>query len=195
MIKIPRQVLQFSGLFLLLMLFSCGEEEATPKPRGYFRIQLPDHQYTLFDPPGCPFRFEIPSKAVAIADTMRKDENCWWFILLPEINGQIYLTYKPITNDLPRYLEDTHTLVYKHTSRASSINEQVMSIDRNVGGVFYTLGGDAASSTQFFLTDSLHHFVRGALYFNAVPNTDSLAPLVQYAREDVLHLMQSFRWK
>lgn len=184
-----------AAIVILTIVSSCGEEEATPKPRGYFRIKLPQHRYSLFNPPGCPFQFEMPANAVAIPDTLRKEENCWWYLVWPEINAQIYLTYKPVQGDLPRYLDDTHTLVYKHTARASSINEQVIAFTPGVGGVLYMLGGDAASSTQFFLTDSSRHFVRGAVYFNAVPNADSLAPVVQYAREEVLHLMETFRWK
>lgn len=95
-------------------------------------------------------------------------------------NVQVYLTYKPLNGDVARYLEDTHTLVYKHTARASSIDEQVIQFNPGVSGVIYSLGGEAASATQFFVTDSVHHFLRGAVYFNVAPNADSLAPVQDY---------------
>ncbi len=183
-------------LFIIcLLLLSCNEEAVTPKPRGYYRITLPERKYTLFTPGDCPFSFEIPGYAVPVPDTNRLSEPCWWYLVMPEINGQVYLTYKPLHGDINRFLEDTYTLVYKHTSRASSINEQVISFSTGVSGVLYSLGGQAASATQFYVTDSVNHFLRGAVYFNAAPNADSLAPVQDYVREDILHMLETLKWK
>lgn len=177
------------------VLFSCSEEEVHPKPRGFFRIELPARTYRLFNPEGCPYKFEIPDYAIPVKDTNSLSEPCWYYIIIPSLNAQLYLTYKPLHGDVDKYLEDTHTLVYKHTARASSIDEQVVQFKPGVSGVLYTLGGDAASATQFFVTDSARHFLRGAIYFNVAPNADSLAPVQNYLREDVLHLLKSFEWK
>ncbi|MBL7923242.1 MAG: gliding motility lipoprotein GldD [Bacteroidia bacterium] len=182
-------------LVLSLLSFSCGEEELSPRPRGYFRIELPERKFSLFDPVSCPFRFEIPDYAIPVPDTNQLSEPCWWYLVMPKLNAQLYLTYKPLNGDVDRYLEDTHTLVYKHTARASSIDEQVISFKPGVSGVLYTLGGEAASATQFFVTDSVHHFLRGAVYFNSAPNADSLAPVQDYIREDLLRLLKSLEWK
>jgi gliding motility-associated lipoprotein GldD len=179
----------------MLSLFSCGEEVTTPKPRGYYRIELPERKYSLFDPAGCTYKFEIADYIIPVPDTNRLSEPCWWYLVMPKINGQIYLTYKPLHGDINKFLDDTHTLVYKHTSRASSIDEQVISFRPGVSGVLYTLGGQAASSTQFYVTDSVHHFLRGAVYFNAPPNADSLAPVQSYVREDILHMLKTLEWK
>lgn len=179
----------------VLLFVSCREETFAPKPRGYFRIGLPVHEYNSFDPADCPFRFDIPTYAVPVKDTNRFSEACWWYLVVPSLNAQIYLTYKPLNGDVDRYLEDTHTLVYKHTSRASSIDEQVISFRPGVGGVLYSLGGEAASATQFFVTDSVQHFLRGAVYFNSIPNADSLAPVQEHIREDMLHLLKTLQWK
>lgn len=179
----------------MLSLFSCGEEVTTPKPRGYYRIELPERKYSMFDPAGCTYKFEIADYIIPVPDTNRLSEPCWWYLVMPKINGQIYLTYKPLHGDINKFLDDTHTLVYKHTSRASSIDEQVISFRPGVSGVLYTLGGQAASSTQFYVTDSVHHFLRGAVYFNAPPNADSLAPVQSYVREDILHMLKTLEWK
>ena len=187
----------FVRLFFVLsfLLTSCGEDTYAPKPRGYFRIGLPEHRYVMFDPADCPFRFKIPEGALAIRDSGVMAEPCWYYIVVPSLNAQIYLTYKPVKNDFARYLQDTHELVYKHTTRASSIDEQILSFRPGVAGVLYELGGEAASATQFFVTDSTRHFLRGALYFNAAPNADSLAPVQEHMRQDILEMLKSLEWK
>ena len=178
-------------------LLSCNNDDSasTPKPRGYYRIEFPAHSYKKFEPASCPFSFDIPSYAVAMPDTNGVAEPCWYYLIFPKFNGEIYLTYKSLHGDLERYTEYTRTLVYKHTARASSINEKVLDFGNGVSGIFYDIGGDAASPTQFFITDSTKHFLRGSLYFNAPPNADSIAPVVKYIKEDLLHLLETVKWK
>ncbi len=132
---------------------------------------------------------------IPVPDTNGLAEPCWWYMVMPRLNGQVYLTYKSLNGDVARFMEDTHTLVYKHTSRASSIDEQLISFRPGVSGVLYLLGGQAASATQFYVTDSVHHFIRGAVYFNTVPNADSLAPVQEYIREDILRMLKTLEWK
>ncbi len=180
------------------MLFSsCNNEdsEGTPKPRGYYRIDFPKHTYKKFEPATCPFSFEIPDYAIAAADTNGTSEPCWYYLIFPRFNGEIYITYKSLKRDLRNFTEDTRALVYKHTAKASSINEKVLNFGNGVSGIFYDIGGDAASPTQFFVTDSDKHFLRGSLYFNAPPNSDSIAPVVKYIKEDLLHLLKTVKWK
>lgn len=182
-------------VFFFLSVLSCKDETFAPKPRGYFRIGLPEHRYVPFDPADCPFRFNIPAGAIAVRDSGAGTGPCWYYIVVPELNAQLYLTYKSIRNDFNQFLQDTHELVYKHTSRASSIDEQVISFRPGVAGVVYQLGGEAASATQFFVTDSTRHFLRGALYFNAAPNADSLAPVQEFMRQDIMEMLKSLEWK
>lgn len=180
----------------LSMQLACGdnEEAGIPKPKGYYRITFPAHTYKPFKPDGCPYSFDLSTNAVAIPDTNSLSEPFWYYIVMPKLNAQIYLTYKTLNNDFGKYAEDTRTLVYKHTSRASSINESIIKVNDQVGGLMYEIGGDAASPLQFFVTDSTQHFLRGALYFNAAPNADSLAPCVKYAKEDIMKMIQTIKW-
>ena len=184
-------------LFILIcsILFSGCDEASIPRQRGFLRIELPEHTYKTFDPAGCPFSFEISGLAEAVPDTNRLSEKCWWYINYPQQNGKIYISYKPVNNDFNKFAEDSRTLVYKHTQRANSINENLISNNNNGYGILYDIGGDAASSLQFFMTDSNKHFLRGALYFNSSPNSDSLAPLIQYIHEDVEHMLATLKWK
>lgn len=182
------------AFFVLAMLCSC-QPDYVPKPRGYFRIELPEKNYSLFNPEGCPFSFEIPQYARMVPDSDRLSEPCWWYLDFPRFNGEIYLSYKPVGNNLAKLIEDAHTLVYKHTVKADEINEMKVATPDKVYGIIYNIGGNAASSSQFFLTDSTRHFVRGALYFNTMPNTDSISPVLNFIRQDIHHLISTFNWK
>lgn len=183
-------------VFLLIVLISCnGNDDANiPKPKGYYRITFPAHAYKEFKPANCPYSFDISTTAVAIPDTNGLSEPFWYYIVMPKLNGEIYITYKKLNGDFAKYAEDTRTLVYKHTSRASSINESVLKVNENVGGILYEIGGDAASPIQFFVTDSANHFLRGALYFNSAPNADSLAPAIKYAKNDIMKMITTLKW-
>ncbi len=126
----------------------------------------------------------------------RNAEPYWYNILFPSLNATIYLSYKPVHHNLQKFIEDSRTLVYKHTIKAEAINESLIRNDSSdVYGIFYDLKGNTASSLQFFVTDSTAHFLRGSLYFNAEPNKDSLAPVIRFIRQDVEHLINTLHWK
>ena len=182
--------------FIIISFILSGcDEPSVPHQHGYLRIELPAHSYQAFDPVSCPFRFEIAKLAEAVPDTNRLSETCWWYINYPSMNGKVYISYKSIHNDFNKFAEDARTLVYKHTQRANAINEDLISNDYHASGILYDIGGDAASSIQFFMTDSTKHFLRGALYFNSVPNSDSLAPYISYIKADVEHMLATLQWK
>ena len=182
-------------LVFLFIFFSTCNHDYTPKPRGFYRITLPDKKYTAYDPHDCPFSFEIPQYAKVLPDTNRLAEPCWMYITFPPFNAQIYLTYKTLHNDLNKYTEDAHTLVYKHTVKANGIDEKLFNTSANVHGILYEIGGNAASAVQFYATDSIRHFLRGSLYFNCVPHSDSLAPVIDFLQKDVEHIVNSLKWK
>ena len=189
-----KSILLISIIFCCILLNGC-DEPSIPHQRGYLRIELPAHTYKIFDPVNCPFNFEISGLADVIPDTNRLSEHCWWYINYPQQNAKIYISYKTINNDFNKFAEDARTLVYKHTQRANSINENLISNNNNGFGILYDIGGDAASSLQFYMTDSTKHFLRGALYFNSAPNSDSLAPYIKYIHEDVEHMLATLKWK
>jgi gliding motility-associated lipoprotein GldD len=192
-------IVRRKSLIVLLSLFaaffiSCDDAPA-PRKKGYLRIELPQPSYKLFDPPGCPFTFEISQLAVPVRDTNSLSEPCWWYINYPTLNGQIFLSYKPINNNYSQFAEDARTLVYKHTQRANSIDEEMIANNYHGSGILYSIGGDAASSVQFYISDSSRHFLRGALYFYSRPNSDSLAPVIQYIKQDINRMLATLQWK
>lgn len=195
------RLLRFSTFLLFisqsLLFTSCDSDEDTllPKPRGYFRIDLPEKKYQSYNS-DCPFAFEAPAYAFIHPDDAKNAEPCWLNIDFPRFKGRIHISYKQIENNLSTYLEDAHSLAAKHQLKASAISEMVVKHDSiKVYGLIYDIEGNAASSLQFYLTDSTRNFLRGALYFIAPPNSDSLAPVVEFIRKDVFRLIDTFHWK
>jgi gliding motility-associated lipoprotein GldD len=179
---------------VLIIAFASCKNDYVPKPRGYFRINLPEKKYVHYASPQCPFSFDIPEYANVLQDTNRLAEPCWFYITFPTLNGQLYFTYKSVKNNFQKLTEDNRNMVYKHTAKASAINETVIS-NNGVYGISYEIGGNAASNMQFYLTDSVNHFLRGSLYFYAPPQSDSLAPVINFVQEDVRVFINSFQWK
>lgn len=184
----------------LLFLFGCQDETFQPKPRAYYKINFPEKKYTLFQNPGYPYSFEYPVYANISKDTMffdQKTENPWWInIDFNTLGGKIYISYKTINaqNNLEKLLEDSYQMSHYHAKKADYINEPEFHTANNVNGLYYDVGGNAASAFQFFATDSTQHFLRGALYFDATPNADSLKPVNEFLIEDIFHLVNTLKW-
>jgi gliding motility-associated lipoprotein GldD len=187
----------FSLVFICLAgtaFFSC-DHNYVPKPRGYFRIDLPEKDYRLFDTT-YPYAFEYPVYTNIFPDTRSTSEPYWINIEYPQFKGTIYISYKTISDNLVEYLEDSRSFVIKHIPKAESIEDSLIyrPEDRVYGLMYDIKGTGAASPCQFFVTDSSTHFLRGALYFRTTPNNDSLAPVIGFIREDILHLLATFQW-
>ncbi len=180
---------------LMLSIYSC-RNDYTPKPRAYFRIDLPAKDYQQLDST-FPYKFEYPVYSVLNPDRLSPEEENWINIDYPEYRASIHLSYKEVDNNLSKYLEDSRTMVMKHMPKASSIKDQlIFRPEENIYGLKYKIEGlGAASPYQFFATDSAKHFIRGALYFNVKPNNDSLAPVIDFIREDIDHMIQTLEWK
>lgn len=188
-------------ILFIFIVTACGEENYMPKPRGYYQIYLPEKQYIAFDKGKYPYSFEYPIYGEIEKDTLffnEKTENPWWInVNIKELGGKIYISYKEInkTHSLAKLLEDSYQMSHYHTKRADYINEPEFHTPNNVHGIYYEVGGNAASALQFYATDSQKHFIRGALYFDTTPNVDSLKPVHTFLRKDIEHLIQTLKWK
>jgi gliding motility-associated lipoprotein GldD len=188
-----------TGLLVITMLFAAcsGNHDYSPKPRGYFRIVFPKKDYQAYDA-GCPFNFVYPKYAEVVPDTKPGAKPCWLNMNFPDFNGTLHLSYEHINSkkEFNELIEDAHKLSFKHTVKATGIDEGVIAYpDRKVYGIYYTIDGNAASSVQFYLTDSTRNYIRGALYFNAEPKLDSIQPVLTFVKKDVDVMIKSFRWK
>lgn len=178
--------MRYSLLFLLL--FSCNNDY-TPKPRAYFKLDLPKKEFLIFE--NDDFLFSLPSYAKVEIDKKTHFLN----VNFPEFSGKLHTTFVRLDNNLLDHIEQSRSLAYKHNNQADIISEQVY-IDQknNVYGMLYDYEGVTATSTQFYLTDSLENFFRGSLYFNTEIN-DSIIPINNFIKNDIRFLIESFRWK
>ncbi len=189
-----------SGSDLIFCVLPACNSPYTPRPRGYFRIDLPPHAYQTFAPADFPYSFDFPVYAKVIRDTSffgDRPENPYWInIEFPQFHARIYVSYKKVEGgNFPKLREDAYKMTYKNSYKASSIEDSLMATPLGVHGVFFTVGGNAATAKQFFVSDSVKHFLRGALYFDATPNEDSLAPVNAFLQQDMLHLISTLQWK
>lgn len=188
-------------LVIITALQGC-KEIIVPKPKGYFRIDLPSKNYVSYDMSlakenALPFSFEYPSYGKISYDFETMPEPGWFNIDFQAYKARIYLTYRNIDGNLADLIEQTYEMNIKnHIAKADAINEQIISNqERKIFGILYDLKGNTATSTQFYITDSINHYLRGSLYFSAEPNADSLSPVISFLREDIVHMIETLKWK
>jgi len=192
----------FSFFLFAFLLSSCNSDYTAGKKRGYFRIDFPEKEYRQFNEAGYPYSFEYPAYAHVVKDTSFFDdrpENPWWInIDIPHFAGRIYISYKEIgiKNKFDSLVADAFKMSYRqHTSKATAIEPEAIVTQNNIHGIYFNLSGNTATANQFFLTDSTKHFLRGALYFDATPNEDSLGIVNNFLKKDLEHLINTLQWK
>ncbi len=186
-------------LIIAYYLTSCigndDENTSAPKPRAFYKLNFPEKKYKLYDNT-CPFTFQTPVYSIVENDRNPTAHPCWLNIFYPLYKAQLYVSYSDLHNDLAKHLEDSRELAIKHQVKASGLDEQVLINDSaHVYGLLYDIAGNSASAIQFYVTDSTKHFLRGSLYFNCPPNIDSLKIVIDYLREDIMHMIKTFKWK
>jgi gliding motility-associated lipoprotein GldD len=187
--------------FFAFILVGCNSDYTVGKKRGYFKIDFPQKKYQKFDQAGYPYSFEYPVYSSIIKDTTffeTTPENPWWInIDFPQFAARVHMSYKVIgRNKFDSLVNDAFKLTYKqHTYKASAIEDSAMVTPNNIHGMYFTLSGNTATSNQFFLTDSSRHFLRGALYFAATPNEDSIGVVNDFLKQDLFHLINTLKWK
>lgn len=186
---------------MIFLLLSCNSDYTAGKKKGYFKIDFPEKKYQLFDQPGYPYTFEYPVYASVIRDTTFFEDKAgdWWInVDIPSLGGRIHISYKPINaeNIFDSLVRDGFKMAYKqHVDVSTGINDSLVQTPNGVEGIYFSLGGNTATANQFFLTDSVRHFLRGALYFNAAPNADSLGIVNDFLKQDLQHLINTLKWR
>lgn len=174
---------------ILFSIFSC-KKDVLPKPSSQLRLEYPLAEYAHFEN-ACPFTFDINSEAI-----IKEKSACDFTIDYPKMKATIYVTYKPVTNNINVLLRDAQKLTYEHVIKADDILEQpFINSNNKVYGMFYQVNGNAATNAQFYVTDSIRHFIDCSVYFYAKPNFDSVMPAASYVKNDMQQLMESLRWK
>ncbi|MFM7222629.1 MAG: hypothetical protein ACKO03_04280 [Bacteroidota bacterium] len=203
----------------ILLVCLCGfcscNSPFTPRPKGYFAIDLPTKEYRLFDSVGFPYTFEYPVYASVTPGSDSTTPHPFWINLdFTALKSRIYISYKAINgqsvykvktpsgyrdsivqNNFEQLREEAYKLTYKHSVRASGIVDSFFTNPNGISGVFFYVTGNAATSKQFFASDTTRHFLRAALYFDATPNEDSLSLTSEFIARDMRHLIATLRWK
>ncbi|NVO31416.1 gliding motility lipoprotein GldD [Hymenobacter lapidiphilus] len=196
-------VSRFSGFWCmaaagLLLAGGCtSPPDFTPKPKGYNRIDLPAHSYQQLAP-GRPYTFEYSRAAKILRDSSYLAQPHWINVYYPQLKANVQLTYADVRADrkaFNRLLEDARKLTGKHEIKASAIDERVLEMPGGLRATVFELQGEVPSQFQFYTTDSTRHFLRGALYFRTATANDSLAPVIEYVKQDMIHLLNTLRFK
>ena len=190
------------GLCCLFLLLSCGDDTATPKPRAFPRVMYPTKAYTPTGDQFGAFRFEAPQYAQILRDSFRNPENKTvgdqiFSLNVPDLNARVYFTYYKISgaNTFAKLREDVFRLVHKHDIKANYVDEFPIKKPNGVSGFVFDIQGPVGCPFQFFLTDSTKHFLHGSLYFNTQARPDSLAPIVDFMKTDIMKIINTIEWK
>lgn len=184
-------------LFAVPLWCACESQDYVPKPKGFNRIDLPPHRYVSLQG-DYPYDFEHSAHAVIRKDTFARAEPYWIYVYYPELKANVQLTYKTVNKDPKRFQElvnDAYKLASKHQIKAEAIEEMVMKTPSGKTANLFQLEGEVPSQFQFYVTDTTTHFFRGALYFQTATKNDSLAPVIEYVKEDIVHLVNTLKWE
>ncbi len=181
--------------FLALGIFSC-QQNHVPKPKGYNRIDLPTPSYQFLEN-DLPYRFEHSTYSIVEPDSFNMEEKNWVNLHYRDWDARVHLTYKPVEGsreNLKAYLNDALSLTSKHQIKAYGIDEGVIQNPQGYTGLVAELSGEVPTQFQFYVTDSTQHFLRGALYFKTAVKNDSLSPIIEYIKVDMMHLINSLEF-
>ncbi len=190
----------FITIISLFILQSCGEQEYTPKPRGFNRIDLPAQEYESLGQ-GYPFIFQKAKGTYTRPDSSKIAQKYWFYIIYPQFKANIQLTYyrlDDVKNPLKKMQElndDALKLTSKHMVKADMVENNIIKTPKGKTAVVQELEGEVPSQFQFFMSDSSKHFIRGALYFKTATKNDSLAPVIDFIKKDIIHLINTLEWK
>ncbi|MFK7953992.1 MAG: gliding motility lipoprotein GldD [Ekhidna sp.] len=183
------------SLFFFVILLSSCSSDYLPKPKGYNRIDLPTSEYQSL-PDSFPYSFEYSKHAKILPDSSWIAEKYWINIFYPTMNASIQITYKPVTDSIIReYLSDSYKLTSQHNVKAYAIDESIIQLPNGMYASFTELEGEVPTQAQFHVSDSVDHFLRGALYFRTATKNDSLAPVITYLKKDIIQLLMTLEWE
>jgi gliding motility-associated lipoprotein GldD len=194
-LKLPVINIYFILAFFVLLLSGCASDY-NPKPKGFNRIVLPEHEYRVL-PDTFPYQFEYSKHANLKKDTSWLAERHWMQLYYPQFDASIELTYKPVFNSdslLFHYFETSYRLTSQHKQKAYSIEETGLVIPNGDRAIIAELTGEVPSQMQFYTSDSTMNFLRGALYFKTATQNDSLRPVIDYIKKDMLHMLMTLQW-
>lgn len=201
-----RQIVLAIFIVSFIAIACKNERIPIPKPRVYPKVNYPERNFVKMDANTCPFSFEYPDYMKFEQEKMAlkkfKSHDCWFNLKFPALNGDIHFTYTPLgpKDSLEKQLfkihDDAYRMAYEHSPKANGIEDlMINNPEKDIYGVLFSLEGSVASTFQIVVTDSVNHAVRAALYFNNRPAPDSMAPIVDFLKTDMMGMLNSFEWE
>ncbi len=181
----------FFVILISLVVTSCNNTEALPKPKAFLSLTYTDATYSPVYS-SCPYTFEISTRA-----KHSFNEKCWVNLSYPKLKASVNITYRKIENNFNELLRESEKLTYNHAIKADLISAPSLydNFKKKTYGSLSEVTGNAASPLQFHITDSTQHFITGAVYFKVQPNYDSILPAIKYIEKDIKHIMETIVWK
>ncbi|MFM7179832.1 MAG: hypothetical protein ACKOX5_10030 [Bacteroidota bacterium] len=197
---------------------ACQSDDPVARPYAYARSILPPVQPAQYRGNCLPVTFDYNAAAKPVcvnpsdlphnSSKSSPNDPQWMNLSYSTLGAQWHLSYHPIAgvryqdgrqverrDALAVLMAETQRMTFKHTLKATAIEEEIISYpEHKVYGTLYVVGGDAASQTQFYVTDSVKHYLRGSLYFEVSPNSDSLQPYSAYLLQDMRRILATLRW-
>jgi gliding motility-associated lipoprotein GldD len=194
-------------VLITICFVSCKEEKVfIPKPRIYPKVEFPERKIIKFNKDFCAFSFDYPDYMSFEQDTVFLMRNaphaCWFNLNLPSLNGSVHFTYTDlrkcdsISACLHKVYNDAYKMAQEHIPKANALEDFIINNpDKNVYGVLFNIEGHVASPFQIVMTDSVNHAVRAALYFKSRPEADSMAPIIEFVKTDIMNMLNTFEWR
>lgn len=178
-----------AAIAAMLMATSCGgrggDTQAVPRPQAYARMALPDSVYTPVD--GVPLHLE--GNAAARVDT--RDDATKIDIAYPGLGAVIYLTLTPVTDETaPEVIANRSERMARN---AGDNTTEVLDLTTAAGDARITVTPTGSPTPVQFIARRGDIVVSGQAFVDAAATvrTDSLQPLVDMLRRDVIHMVRT----
>lgn len=179
-------------LLILIGAASCSSHKShAPKPPTYLELIFPNRDYEVYTD-SCGYSYNKPS----YFNVKNVDGSiCNRDIEFSKLNGVMHLSRIDMDTTLAAYINYSINKVDEHKIKATAIlDSTIIRTKDRVFGTFFELQGNVASPFQFYLTDSTSRFINGVVYFDAVPNYDSIKPVLDFVKKDILEMMTTLKW-
>jgi len=180
-------------LSIAVVIFLCAacDNNYQPKPKGYNQIFFPSPQYKIKE-----YNKRFSFERNIISTTTENLDYGWLNLSYPKYKAELLLTYKKVSSyeHLKNLINESYKLISKHKSKSSSITEKDIITLSGKRATIITIEGEVPTPFQFIITDSSKNFLRAALYFEKPIANDSISPVVEYIKKDMIHILNTLSW-
>lgn len=190
--KFTHKILFLFSLFLFH--FSCDETNYLPREKGFLRLEFEKPTYDTFSSEASKLNF-IFNNAYSSFEIVSDEK--------------IVLKYKDIKIDLvlsdvelenlssfEESIRNFYVFLEPHRKKSNQISiKEFTSVDNKRFAKVFEMRGPVASPLQFYVTDSINHFLFGSMNVMVKSNYDSIYPSIMYVKNDIFSIIESVNWE